>query len=131
MQSVIENPNGFACVWIYSMGDNEEDIAMWEEASVCSCPPSSLPEEDDIDDETEDENDLPARGLVSIYSEQEVQQHVRTSVTSALERARMRHSLNLERRRLSSMSPSLNRGDRKKLVRQSMFSTLSLRDLNV
>jgi hypothetical protein len=86
---------------------------------------------DENDDD--DERDFPARGPASVSSnEQEVQQYVRTSVTSALERARQRHSLNLEHRRRSSMmSPSLNhRGDRKRLVRQSMFSTLSLRDLN-
>ncbi|CAJ1958170.1 unnamed protein product [Cylindrotheca closterium] len=121
--SLSEQENGLACIWIYCMGDDEEDVAMWDEASISS--PSFTTEDEECSS--------PARRSASIYNEQQVETHVKSSVSAAMERARQRHSLNLERKgspRSSPRSSPQSLKDRKR-VRLSMVTALSKPNLDL
>eukprot|EP00526_Cylindrotheca_closterium_P022166 CAMPEP_0113633996 /NCGR_PEP_ID=MMETSP0017_2-20120614/17697_1 /TAXON_ID=2856 /ORGANISM="Cylindrotheca closterium" /LENGTH=125 /DNA_ID=CAMNT_0000544667 /DNA_START=28 /DNA_END=405 /DNA_ORIENTATION=- /assembly_acc=CAM_ASM_000147 len=120
-QSIGEYKNGLICVWTYNMGDDEEDVAMWEEASATR--PCSSPEEVIREENEENDFGVPARGPALVHSKQKVEAHAGTFVSSVMERARQRHSFNsLQRAPRARTRRSLE--DRNK-VRLSMVSAMS------
>ena len=101
-----EYDNGITCIWTYSSGDSseccdevEEENTMWNHASIVSFNPEAEKEQDEVKNTPvkEETHNNPKRRLVSYYSERDIRVSVDSAVSSALERARRRHSLNKER----------------------------------
>lgn len=130
-QSITENSSEPTCVWIFCQGDDEEDISMWEEASTHRSL-RSLPENEVPDDIPPPPPETPPSASIR---QNEIDQYVKASVSSALERARKRHSANLPLTPNSYLRkttpPTPEQVERRIKVRKSMVSALSLRNMDL
>ncbi|CAJ1958172.1 unnamed protein product [Cylindrotheca closterium] len=99
-QYISEEEKGLKCVWTYNSGDLSESEAAEEaeEEELWNSSRSSFAEERREQEEIKnrpvesEKRVIPKRGLASFYSERDVEIAVNSAVSSALQRARQRHS---------------------------------------